>query len=311
LRGDGHAVTVIDTHKGRIAKLRRCLSAALTVLLGRRPDRLVVVASGGSGLAMESIPLFAARILGVTTTLTHHSSRYVRASSWELRAALAMAGRRLRHAVLDEAMGAELSSRYGIDAGRVVVTDNAGLMPLPPAPDPDAARSGVLHLSNLSPDKGLAAVLQVAESTGIPIRLVGGASKEAAVLLDKAGERGVPFTAVGPRHGDEKVRELTAARCLVFPSSYQHEAQPLVLYEAAAAGCVPIAWRNGWIGEQLSRLGLDEYVFSPGDVDGIVAAVRRISELDDATFATWSRRVREAFEAQHTRTCYQFRALVE
>jgi glycosyltransferase involved in cell wall biosynthesis len=311
LRGDGHAVTVVDTQTGRIAKLRRCLSAALILLHGRRLDRVVVVASGGSGLAMETIPLFAARIRGVATTLTHHSSRYVRESSPTLRIALAIAGRRLRHAVLDDAMGAELASRYGIGADRVVVTDNAGLMPLPPAPDPDAVRRTVVHLSNLSPDKGLAAVLQVAESTGIPIRLVGGASKDAAALLDEAGVRGVPFTAVGPRHGEEKVRELTAARCLVFPSSYQHEAQPLVLYEAAAAGCVPIAWRNGWIGEQLSRLGLDEYVFSPGDVDGIVAAVRRISELDDATFAAWSRRVREAFEAQHTRTCYQFRALVE
>jgi glycosyltransferase involved in cell wall biosynthesis len=228
-----------------------------------------------------------------------------------LRMALALAGRRLRHAVLDEAMGAELSARYCIDPGRVFVLDNAGLMPLPPAPDPAAVRRAVIHLSNLSPDKGLAAVLQVAKSTGIPIRLVGRASKDAEVLLEESAGRGVPFTAVGPRHGEEKVLELTAARCLVFPSSYQHEAQPLVLYEAAAAGCVPIAWRNGWIDEQLSRLGLDEYVFSSGDVNGLIAAVKRISELNDATFAAWSKRVRDAFEAQHARTCNQFRSLVE
>jgi glycosyltransferase involved in cell wall biosynthesis len=311
LRADGQAVTVADTQAGPITKLRSCLGAALVLLTGRRPDRVVVVASGGAGLAIEMIPLLAARIRRVSSTLTHHSSRYVRDSSWTLRVALAVAGSQLRHVVLDDAMGAELSSRYGIDENQVVVVDNAGLMPLPPAPDPDAVRCGVLHLSNLSADKGLAAVLEVADRTGIAVRLVGPPSKGAAVLLDEASRRGVPFTAVGPRHGEAKVRELTTARCLVFPSSYRHEAQPLVLYEAAAAGCVPIVWRNGWIGEQLGRLGLDEYVFSLGDVDGVAAAVRRVSELDDASFAESSARVRAAFEAQHARTGRQFRALVE
>jgi glycosyltransferase involved in cell wall biosynthesis len=311
LRGDGHAVTVLNTQAGRLAKLQRCLQAALTLLVGARPDRVVVVASGGAGLAMEAIPLLAARIRRIPTTLTHHSSRYVRESSFTLRMALAAAGRRLRHAVLDDAMGKALASRYGIDAARIAVVDNAGLMPLPPAPDPGAPRRAVLHLSNLSPEKGLAAVLEVADHTGIPVRLVGSPSKDAAALLDEAGRRGVPFTAVGPRHGDAKVSELTGARCLVFPSSYRHEAQPLVLYEAAAAGCVPIVWRNGWIGEQLGRLGLDEYVFAAGDVDGIATAVRNIYALDDAAFAAQSARVRAAFEAHHANTCHQYRVLVE
>jgi glycosyltransferase involved in cell wall biosynthesis len=308
---DGHAVTVINTQAGGITKLQRCLGAALVLARGRRVDRVVVVASGGAGLVFEMIPLLGARVRRVTTALTHHSSRYVRKSSLMLRIVLAVAGRRLRHAVLDDAMGAELSSRYGIDPHRVVVVDNAGLMPVPPAPDPDAARRGVLHLSNLSADKGLGAVLEVAERTGISVRLVGAPSEDASALLDDADRRGVAFTAVGPRHGDAKILELTAARCLVFPSSYRHEAQPLVLYEAVAAGCVPIVWRNGWIGEQLERLRIHEFVFAPGDVDGIAAAVKRISELDDATFAVWSRRVRAAFETQHARTANQFRELIE
>jgi glycosyltransferase involved in cell wall biosynthesis len=311
LRGDGHTVTVLDTHAGPLKKLLGCLRAALLLLTGRRIDRVVVVASGGSGLILEMIPLFAARIRCVPATLTHHSSRYVRESSSMLRLVLAVAGRRLRHAVLDDAMGAELSSRYRIDAHRVVVADNAGLMPVPSAPDPNVARRGAVHLAILSAEKGLTAVLEVAERTGIPVRLVGPTSEDAEVLLEEAGRRGVPFTAVGPRHGEAKERELAAARCFLFPSSYQHEAQPLVLYEAAAAGCVPIVWRNGWIGEQLDRLGLGEYVFDLGDVVGIADAVKHISELDDATFAAESARVRAAFEAQHTRTRHQFGTLVE
>ena len=311
LRGDGHAVTVLDTHAGAATKAQRCLHAALVLLRRGRPDRAVVVASGGSGLAAEAVPLLAARLRRVPTTLTHHSARYVREPSWLLRLALAAGGRRLRHAVLDEAMGAELSSRYGIEADRVAVVDNAGLMPLHPAPDPGFIRHGVVHLSNLSAEKGLGAVLDVAARTGIPVRLVGGASAEATALLDAARGRGVPFEALGPRYGDAKLRELANARCFLFLSLYRHEAQPLVLYEAAAAGCIPIAWRAGWVGEQLARLGLHEYVFPVGDVDGVAAAIARIVELDDNTFAALSAHLRAAFEALHKHTGHQFRVVVQ
>jgi glycosyltransferase involved in cell wall biosynthesis len=311
LRRDGHAVTVLDTHASRLAKIRSCFQACWILLKGNRLDRHIVVASGGLGLVAEILPLLAARMRRTPTTMTHHSGRYVRQSWWLLRLALAVAGPRLQHVVLDAAMGAELAARYGIGSSRIAVVDNAGLMPLPSKPNPEAWRRGVVHLSNLTPDKGLAAVLDVAHRTGIAIRLIGSPSTDAAALLDEAAERGVPFTAVGPRHGEAKMRELAAARCFVFPSSYRHEAQPLVLYEAAAAGCVPIAWRTGWVGEQLSRLGLDEYVFTLGDVDGVAAAVKRLTALDDATFGNEAARVRAAFEGQHMRTRHQFRAVIE
>lgn len=311
LRGDGHAVTVLDTHAGVTTKARHCVRAALVLLRRGRPDRAVVVASGGSGLAAEALPLLAARLRRVPTTLTHHSARYVREPSWFLRLALAAGGRRLRHAVLDDAMGAELSSRYGIEADRVVVVDNAGLLPLHPAPDPGVTRRGVVHVSNLSAEKGLGAVLDVAARTGIPVRLVGGVSAEATALLDAARSRGVPFEALGPRYGDAKIRELASARCFLFLSWYRHEAQPLVLYEAAAAGCIPVAWRAGWVGEQLARLGLHEYVFPVGDVDGVAAAIVRIIDLEEDSFQALSARLRADFEARHEGTGHQFRAVVQ
>jgi glycosyltransferase involved in cell wall biosynthesis len=310
LRGDGHAVTELDTHTGAAAKARRCLLAAARILRKGRPDRVVVVASGGTGLAAEAVPLLAARVGRVPTTLTHHSARYARENFWLLRLAVAAGGRRLSHAVLDEAMGAELSARYGIKADRIVVVDNIGLQPVPAAPTPGTKRTGVVHLSNLTVEKGLGAVLEVAERTGIPIRLIGGASAEATALLDDARDRGVPFEALGPMFGEAKYEALASARCFLFPSAYQHEAQPLVLYEAVAAGCVPVAWRAGWIGEQLERLGLGEYVFAVGDVDGIAAAVTDLVALDDDAFGVLSARVRSAFEASHDRSAQQFMAVV-
>jgi glycosyltransferase involved in cell wall biosynthesis len=310
LRNDGHAVTELDTHASIATKVRNCLRAAAQVLRKGRPDRVVVVASGDSGLAAESLPLLASRLRRVPTTLTYHSARNARENSWLLRLALAAGGPRLSHAVLDDAMGAELSKRYGIKSDRIIVVDNIGLQPLPAPLAPETKRSGVVHLSNLTVEKGLSAVLEVAERTGIAIRLIGGASAEATVLLNAARERGVPFEALGPRYGEAKVKELASARCFLFPSWYQHEAQPLVLYEAVAAGCVPIAWSAGWVGEQLERLGLGEYVFPVGDLDGITSAVEHLVDLDDDAFAVLSARTRAAFDAGHVRNAQQFRAVV-
>ncbi len=84
-----------------------------------------------------------------------------------------------------------------------------------------------------------------------------------------------------------------------------------MLYEAVAAGCIPVAWRAGWVGEQLARLGLHEYVFPVGDLDGVAAAIARIVELDDDTFAALSAHLRAAFEALHEHTGHQFRAVVQ
>lgn len=310
LQTDGHSVRIVDTQVGTLAKLRRCLWAAVSVVSRAPPDRVLVVASGEIGLLAEAIPLIATRLRRISTSLIHHSAHYVRAQSTLMRFALAFGGPGLRHVVLDRAMGDAMSSRYGIAPTNVVVVDNAGLMPVSP-PRRRPRRSGAVHVSNLSPAKGLGAVLEVADRTGIHLTLVGSAPSAATAVLADARQRGVHFDMVGPLHGEPKRRALLDARCFVFLSSYHHEAQPLVLYEAAEAGCVPVAWRIGWIGEQLHRLGLGEYALAPGDVAGAANLVEKISAMDDASFEHLSARVRTAFEAHRASTASHFRLVVE
>jgi glycosyltransferase involved in cell wall biosynthesis len=304
-------VNVVNTHAGAIAKALRCLRAAVVFVCCARPDCVIVVASGESGLMVEAIPLFATRVRCIPSSLTHHSAHYIREESRFLQVALAAGGPRLRHVVLDEAMGAELAARYRVEMSRVVVVDNAGLMPMPPTPDPVALRSGVVHLSNLSPAKGLVAVLEVAVRTNISVRLIGSITPGASSILEDARRRGVQFEALGPRYGDAKQRALLDARCFLFLSSYHHEAQPLVLYEAVSAGCVPIVWRAGWVGEQMERLGLGEYVLPVGDIEGAAQLVTNIVAMDDASFSLLSTRVRSAFESHHRSTVHQFGSAVE
>lgn len=310
LQDDGHGVRIVDTQVGILTKMRRCLWAAVSIVWGTPPDRVLVVASGEIGVLAESIPLLATRLRRVSTSLVHHSAHYVRADSALMRLALAVGGPGLRHVVLDRAMGDALARRYDIDPTKVVVVDNAGLMPVAP-PSRPAHRSGAVHVSNLSQAKGLGAVLEVADRTGVHVTLIGSAPPSATVVLDDARRRGVRFDMLGPLHGEPKRQALLGARCFVFLSSYHHEAQPLVLYEAAEAGCVPIAWRIGWIGEQLQRLGLGDHALTPGDVAGAAHLVEEITAMDDMSFEHLSTRVRAAFETHHASTASHFRSVVE
>ena len=312
LEGAGHVVRVVDTHASAAAKARRCLGVAVSFVRRARPDHVVVVASGESGLVAEAAPLVAARVRRIPAALIHHSALYVRANSRYLQVALAAGGPRVRHVVLDEAMGAELADRYPVvDRNHVVVVDNSGLMPLSEPPDPLAVRAGVVHLSNLSAAKGLLAVLDVAVRTDTAVRLIGSIDADAALALEEARRRGVRFEALGPRYDEAKRHELRDARCFLLLSSYHHEAQPLVVYEAASAGCVPIVWRAGWVGQQMERLGLGRYALEVGDVAGAARLVAEIVAMDDAAFARLSTQVRCAFESQRAASRDQFRLVVE
>lgn len=158
--------------------------------------------------------------------------------------------------------------------------------------------------------KGIKAVLEVAARTGVSVRLIGSVAAEVSELLDDARHRGVPFETLGPRHGDAKLKALSEARCFLFLSTYHHEAQPLVLYEAVSAGCLPIVWRTGWIAEQMERLGLADYVLPAGDIDSVVRLVSDITTMDAASYAALAARIRLAFEAHHKAARDQFRGAI-
>lgn len=318
LRARGWQLAITDTQveQPRFAvalKLLRCLRSAVAVLVSSA-DIVLVVASGGSGLIAETAPLFAGRLRRRDLFLVHHSSSYVRRRSPLMRAAITAGGPRLRHVVLSRAMGTMLAAQYGLSNRSWVELDNAALMPETAPPAGVGSSRSVLHLSHLTVEKGVLVVLDVARRIpafpGKPtVRLAGTLTDEVREQVTDALRAGL-VEHLGQIAGEEKFVEMSRSRVFLFPSGYRHEAQPLVVYEAAEMGAVPVVWASGWIPQQMAALGLERYVFEPGNVDGLVTATSDLLAMSDDEFAALSEQVRGAFAAHRERVRLQLDQLL-
>ncbi|WP_180951973.1 glycosyltransferase [Brevibacterium jeotgali] len=74
--------------------------------------------------------------------------------------------------------------------------------------------------------------------------------------------------------------QLASASFLVLSSKY--EGLPLVLVEAMAAGCIPVAYDVRYGPGDVIAHGVDGLVVPAGDVRALAAAIRRIATMDEA-----------------------------
>lgn len=170
------------------------------------------------------------------------------------------AGPNARHIVLSRSMARELVDAMP-EMGEPLVIGNAclvdrALLDLPLKSDNDEVVLG--HLSNLSGEKGIGEVVNLAVSLHQAHKrfrlIIGGpaSDREARLHLDIAArELGGKFEYRGLLLDRAKLQFFNEITHFVFPTRYVHEAVPLVLYEAMAAGAVCVATRIGSISEQL------------------------------------------------------------
>jgi len=255
---------IADTSEGASPKWARPLSALFRSVNALRKvrgsDAVYIAVKAGKGMWLTAAAAGLARMTGARVFLHHHSYVYVRERTFRMVALTRAAGSDAHHIVLSQAMAADLSGVMP-EIRRILVIGNAGLidrglLELPPKADGGQLVLG--HLSNLSVEKGIAEVVDLAVAlhrADIPIRLViGGPASDATsrTHLDRAArELGELFENRGPLTGEAKLNFFGAITHFIFPSRYAHEAVPLVLYEAMAAGAVCVATRQGSISEQL------------------------------------------------------------
>lgn len=222
--------------------LRRILSARTA-----EHQALYLSLSGGLGLWYDLFVVAAARLKGLTLIFHHHSFAYIDAPRLLLRTIVCVAGARQIHIVLCPAMAEKLRSAYGSKLGTVVVS-NLGLLDpaMPHRPRTPMALRVIGYLSNISFEKGIDRYLDLfaalrAGGSGIKGLIAGpfasgGVKNYVERRILKIG--GIDY--IGPVHGDRKIAFFSSVDFLVFPSRYVNEAEPLVIYEALAAG-IPVA----------------------------------------------------------------------
>ena len=311
------SIEVADLSPGRnggglryhAAKAVRVLLAGLRLVAGATIPgrRFYMPVDSGLGIVYTMALAGTARLFRYERTLHHHSFAALSRPAWRMSLLTRVAGPECMHVLLCPAMQLRFQALY--PAARTAMSVSNAIF-TPPVPRPRHGKTGPLrigHLSNLCADKGLDtlfALLRALKAEGMDVRLVLagpglGRMDNALVAAGLVAFDGdVEYR--GPVDGDAKAAFYRDIDVFVFPTRYRNEAQPLVLFEAMAAGVPVLAHDRGCIGSDIPRPGL-----VPQDrdfVQAVLPALRLWAEDRDALALASEQahaRARAAHEAGH------------
>jgi len=204
-------------------------------------------------------------ILGYRILLHHHVFRYITVKSRFMALLVRITRGRATHIFLCDCMERDFLTLYGKSVASLKLANAAFIAPpLTWHREPKGAGEPLCVglLGNLTKDKGLYHFLLMAEAANAArvnarFVLAGPAREPRDASAIAALQRRTPgtFEYRGPLYGDDKVRFYRDIDVFAFPTMYENEAQPLVLYEAMAHGCAIIAYDRGCIAEQIGDAG--------------------------------------------------------
>lgn len=282
----GRSVVLCDTDGRPVRSWRRVRSlyrAWLDALTASEPSFLIV-----DSKTMAPLMLDYRRPHVVTAHVVHASHRSAAALATD-----AHPIRRSRREALERLdefdLVAVLSRRQRDDLEQIVGRrDHLVVIPNPrPLPVPSPSRPAPV---SRDPARGVAlAALTRRKRISHAIAAVQGANARSgvAVHLDVYGdgesrpalERRVAEDAAVEFHGfDPDARRHLADASFLLLTSHS-EGFPLVLVEAMAAGCLPIAYDIPYGPADLIRDGRNGFLVPPGDVDGLIDAIVRLQRM--------------------------------
>ena len=270
----------IRYHLNRMRGYLGCCAQIARRARDGRPNALYLSLSGGLGLLYDLLLVACARLKRWDVIFHHHSFGYVNRPSRILSLIVRVAGREQRHVALCSAMAMGLQRVYGSSL-QVQVVSNLVFMEMATPKEASGRPLRTLgFISNISFEKGIDRFLDLLDAlkaAGSQVRgLVAGPfvdSRVQAYFERRASECG-NVTYVGPVYGPEKDKFFSAIDLLVFPTRYENEAEPLVLFEAQGAGIMVAASWRGCIEPSPAMNGFSlELDAVASNIDGLVKPI--------------------------------------
>ena len=277
----GESYLVVDTAAARSLglseRLRRKFMSEwklVWTLLRSRPKIFYRSVSSGGGIVFEMPVAVLASLLVERIVVHHHSTYGTRDLSRVRRAVLSCGREKTTHIVLSDRMANDLARE--LPESKIVLVSNLAFdgswqSSSLPSLRRESATLRVGLLSNLTVEKGVLVALATIEhllrrGVDVTLELAGPAQPSIEEAISEASANGLPVLWHGPLYGEEKSAFLQSLDVFLFPSHYQHEAEPLVIYEALAAGAIAVVRDVGAVSEQFP-IPVRSQLMAPEDGD--------------------------------------------
>ncbi len=219
--------------------------------LMERFNTVYISISGGFGQLYDIIFIGLARIFKTRIYLHHHSYSYLYKRNIINRILIYFAGKKTTHIALCKDMEQRLKTNYSID--NIIVNSNSVFITKPSIKSINIKETlnTLGFLSNISLEKGILDFIDLADNlvkNKLELKyLIGGPFENASIekIVTKHIKSLKQINYRGPVYGKLKDAFLNDIDVLVFPSTYNNEAEPLTVYEALSFGIPVITFNRG------------------------------------------------------------------
>jgi glycosyltransferase involved in cell wall biosynthesis len=262
------AVTFYDTDRfrrlGALSKPLSTLIACIVLVRARLGGctTLYLAPHSGAGLIYSCLIALAGRCCGYALAVHYHSYRNFGRYTRLMGVFLGICGPNALHVVLAPPMARDLRRLYRAARHVTVVSNTTFVAPRALERRFGARRLRIGHLSNLSREKGIVMVLDClrelrARDIDIELWLAGPAedAETGALIAEAQAAFGSHLRYLGRLDAADVPRFYSDIDVFLFPTAYEHEAEPLVIVDAVSAGVPVIATDRGCIAYLLGITG--------------------------------------------------------
>ncbi len=188
---------------------------------------------------------------------------------------------------------------WGMDRERIVYIPNfADIDAFSPHDRPGRR---FVYFGRLSPEKGIATLIEAAALSGAPVTIVGSGAQEAE-LRSLAGRLEADVHFAGYQKGKALHELIHDSRAVVLPSEW-YENAPMSILEAYALTRPVIGADIGGIPEMIRR-GETGEIFSPGDARELASVLGRFAQMTDSEIVTMGHEGRKWVRDEFSAECY-------